>query len=132
MRKIVVISICCLYMVSSLGVTMQSHYCMGRLTSSSFQAQKPDFKCPKCGMTKKKKGCCENKSKTFKIQCDQQVSITTIGFPPLHLVAISPVLFLFSPNFSLTFLTDIGLPVGHAPPYLRKVALHLFHCILLN
>ncbi len=132
MKKLLTISICFFYIVSSMGVTMKSHYCMGRLASLSFQVPKPDSKCPKCGTKNKRKGCCEDKSMTFKLQDDQQISSSTLDFAAQYLVAIAPTYCCCSPRFYSFFLSDVRLPLGHAPPYLRKVSLHLFHCILLN
>ncbi len=132
MKRIITLSLLCIYMVASLGVTVQAHYCMGRLVSSSFQIQKSNTQCPKCGMTKHKKGCCEDKTQTFKIQNEQQTSATVFDFTAPVFDLVFPEFLVFKPLFSYSILSDVGLPLCHAPPNLRKVALYLFNCVLLR
>jgi hypothetical protein len=132
MKRIATLSLLCIYMVASLGVTVQSHYCMGRLISSSFQIQKSNAKCPKCGTTKHKKGCCEDKIQTFKIQNDQQTTATTFDFAAMSFDLIASDFLYFTPSFSYYTLSNVGLPLCNAPPNLRKVALYLFNCVLIR
>jgi hypothetical protein len=119
-------------MVASLGVTVQSHYCMGRLVSSTFQLQKQNISCPKCGTNKNRRGCCEDKIQTFKIQNDQQTAAISFDFAPTSFDLTLPDFFEFIPSFSYSTLSDVALPLCHAPPNLRKVALHLFNCVIVR
>ena len=132
MKRVVALSLLCVYMVASLGVTVQSHYCMGRLVGSSFQAQKPPLKCPRCGTKKKGGGCCEDKTQTLKIQSDQQTATLSFDFAPLLAGFIPAKPVEYTPSFSYFTPSDAGFPLCHAPPDIRKVALYLFKCVIVR
>jgi len=64
------ISICAIfYLLFSLGLTVNTHYCGGKLQSISFVNTIKE--CAKCG-SKKMQGCCKDISQTFQIDNDHQ------------------------------------------------------------
>ena len=56
-------------MMSSTGVAMEVHYCMGKKAGVDFFKVENE-KCKKCGMTEKKGGCCSNEHKFFKLSSE--------------------------------------------------------------
>jgi hypothetical protein len=60
MKKAIVILLLVLYSASTIGATINMHYCMNKFAGYSFKEVKKD-KCPKCGM--KNTGCCKDKKK---------------------------------------------------------------------
>lgn len=71
MRKAVIILLTFIYSLSAVGACVTIHYCGGEVASVSvFSAEGKKCMCPvKDGQMKK--GCCENKTLTFKIKDDQ-------------------------------------------------------------
>ncbi len=130
MKRIAALSLLCIHMIASLGVTVQSHYCMGRLVSSSFGLQKQTKPCPKCGVKKSRSNCCKDKIQTFKLQNDQQISTTSFEFTPSIYNTILTSFFQFT--LSLSNIVDAILPLCHAPPNLHNIALYIFNCVLIR
>ncbi len=68
-KKFLSISLLCLYLVSSAGLTISLHYCGGDLAALGI------FNDPSCCCdnvkANKKDDCCKNENKSFKITADQ-------------------------------------------------------------
>jgi hypothetical protein len=71
MKRIVVISLMFLYLITAIGLTVSSHYCDGKITSVSFNPLETEHKCS-CGSKKMKKGCCKDETTTIKLSEEQQ------------------------------------------------------------
>lgn len=65
MKKFLIALLAIVYLVSSAGATVHTHYCMGKAYSVNFTKSKSD--CSKCGM-KSTKQCCNDEIKTFKLR----------------------------------------------------------------
>lgn len=125
MKKWLVIFLLTVYGFSSSGMTIQLHYCCGKLKNVEF---KPlgQTAC-KHGMHQmKNKKCCENKSFELKVKSDQKAE---------HVTA-----FKFFPVFSEARLINNDLllkqrissrlsPVAFAPPPLLPAPLFIMHCV---
>lgn len=73
MKKASGILLLLIYFTFSTGVVINLHYCMDRLDSVQFGVSDTDT-CNKCGMEKSEgNNCCDNETKIFKIDDDQQV-----------------------------------------------------------
>lgn len=70
MKKLLLILLTAVYMLSASGLAMQIHYCMGEKVGLEFFSHK-DEKCGKCGMTERK-GCCSDEHRFFKLSIDHQ------------------------------------------------------------
>jgi len=82
MKKILATILAVIYLSTSIGATLHTHYCMGQFVSFSLWHKKssPGF-CEKCGMPlKQKKGCCEDKHTTIKIKGDHKTSQCSFNF----------------------------------------------------
>lgn len=70
MKKIFLILLVFLYIIPAIGVSVQAHYCGGKLASVSLTASKADS-CA-CGSKQSKKKCCSNKTFSIKTKDSQQ------------------------------------------------------------
>ena len=84
MKKFFVTFLMLLYLIPAIGVNLTQHYCGGNLAfvSHKFSEKKTCV----CGPKKMKKGCCEEKHQSFKID-DSQLKAHSIvsdftGFSP--------------------------------------------------
>ena len=90
MKKLSLIVLAFLYLIPSIGFSVNAHYCGNKLASISLKAS--DATCA-CGSKKTKKNCCKNKTITVKISDTQQAShqividFKTFQFQPLLVVA---------------------------------------------
>ncbi len=75
MKKIIVLLLLFVYTITTIGATLHLHYCMGKYVGWSF-FENHNNECGKCGMKEdeKKKGCCKDENKTFKLNADHQKS----------------------------------------------------------
>lgn len=99
---------------------MHIHYCMGEMVSWKLYHKDDATKtCSKCGMANKK-GCCEDKHQSVKIEKDQVAPIPKFVFSDLQFQVAAPTYSdlpsLIIPSFVITH------PNAHAPPRTEKVA----------
>lgn len=75
MKRLLVIILALSYLCLSTGITVHTHYCMGKLVGTSFIEQDEDHHCSHCGMDKKssKNGCCKDEHKIIKSITDQVI-----------------------------------------------------------
>ena len=115
MKRFFVTILSILYLASAMGATVDVHYCMGKSVGANF-VHKDDDKCRKCGMTKSKtKGCCQDKSETFKTGEHQLANVSfDIAQVP---VAILPTRIAIYYSFTPVYNYSITQPVlVNAPP----------------
>ena len=116
MKKAVVILLLVLYSASTMGATINMHYCMDRFAGFSFSSSKKE-KCAKCGMSNT--GCCKDEKKQIKLSLDQQKTecIQSINLNALILVN-SFIAYNSFQSFGLN--TKLSLAYLHAPPLILK------------
>lgn len=111
MKRFFVITLMFLYMIPAIGVNVSMHYCGGELSSVSHRLSEKK-KC-ECSPNKMKKGCCEDKQQTFKIDDSQQKAE------------------LFSQKFNNTLIFQVEKPFVFQTPIVYKnierVDYALFH-----
>jgi hypothetical protein len=114
-KRVFVTILSILYLSSSIGATVDIHYCMGKSVGANF-VHKQDDKCRKCGMHKSKsKGCCEDKQETFKTSEHQFVDATLhIAHTTVILPAPIRVTYGATPQNNYTSTTKTVLV--NAPP----------------
>jgi hypothetical protein len=69
MKKVFATILAIIYLATSSGAAIITHYCMGKVVSVDLEQKQ---KCGKCGM-KNKKGCCEDRITILKVQEEHQV-----------------------------------------------------------
>jgi hypothetical protein len=125
MKKLLVSIIAVLYLGTSIGATVNLHYCMGRLVNWDF-SHKEHRTCGKCGMEKAtKSGCCEDKYKVLQVEKDHKAGSTyqSMQPPAIEHTAIYP-------SFSSVVITTLSeeQPVSKGPPR-SLVPVHIRLCV---
>ena len=116
MKKLLILILAFLYLGTSIGATVNLHYCMGRLVKWDFAHKQQQRNCEKCGMEKvrdKKTGCCEDKYKLLQVEKDQKAENAYHAVAPLAVAAITTYPLITIPignSFCHTY------PVCNAPP----------------
>jgi len=129
MKRIFVAILALLYLSTSIGTTLQLHYCMGKLVEWKLRHNNNSM-CSRCGMEKKSgstKGCCKDEYTQIKIDKDQKLSerhtqlnqIITERAPINFSDHLSPFQFSLSEKFSKI----------NAPPRSRNTHLDIFNCV---
>ena len=116
MKRVTVILLLFCYLIPSIGLSVTTHYCGGKLASISFLFSN-NHKC-KCGKKAMKKNCCQDKTTTFKIDDTQNSSkrISLALFKNYNF--LSPAFAVYSINFSQA---DVERHIAFLrPPPLQK------------
>ncbi len=131
MKKLLVAIFAILYMGTSIGASVQMHYCMGKLADWSI-GHKESKSCNKCGMEKsaiKSHDCCNDKQQFVKNTADQNSFETAFQVAQSIAVAL-PVSFYEIPSIDLLSITEAN-PISHAPPRLNGIAVYIRNCVFL-
>jgi hypothetical protein len=125
-KKIAVILLLVLYSASTIGATINMHYCMNKFAGYSFKEIKKE-KCPKCGM--KNTGCCKDEKKQIKLNLDQQKTDLNIGthFQP---IILQNTYCIARDKNSFGFQKQ-GWYCTHAPPLLSHINAQAFFATFL-
>ena len=122
MKKILVAILAVLYLATSTGATIHLHYCMGKLTSWGLLHSKDKDDCSVCGMTKKK-GCCEDKHQTLKI--DQQYNFTSASISIPKIANLVSSHYMVEPSFTIRSTEIIFSSSSNSPPGKTKIPLFI-------
>ncbi|MBI4929223.1 MAG: hypothetical protein HY841_00555 [Bacteroidetes bacterium] len=123
MKKVFSIFLTVIFLISAMGMTINSHFCGKKLSSVGILAQ--DCSCKKkSGM---KKGCCKNEIKYVKITDDYSPS------SQFHVekINIAPIVLDFSFPSAIGHLTSSILVNSHSPPPKFADRVIAFHSILV-
>jgi len=127
MKKFLVFILLLVYTTFASGITLQLHYCKGKLKSISLFAKEKENNC--CKSKTKKNHCCDNKTSFFKVN-DKHSSNASLTVPACKEKG-SPDFFI-SPDFKLhasvkgNCITDY-----HAPPVVYDNPLYLKNRVLI-
>lgn len=125
MKKVFLAILTPLYIVASLGFTLQKQYCTGSLANSCL-SQCISKICDKSGnehINEKDKNCCGNKSRFVKNDKDQNIPESVFHPTPSNAVAL-PAYFLELSFNEFTSVSEI-IPIKHTPPLDNGVAIYL-------
>jgi len=117
-KKIITsIALAC-YLLVSIGVVINHHYCMKQLASTQLFAAAKAV-CGKCGMhTKKSNGCCHDEVKVVKLEQDQNTfSAASLSIPSLDILSITPSQFITTDFFNNSGQAHFH---NHSPPLLSE------------
>lgn len=110
-------------MLTTSGMAMEVHYCMGKRVGIDFFAHHND-KCGKCGM-KEKGGCCKDEQKFYKLSQDHSSTTLAVALiAPVKDIIIDRVIFLP--------LSISSLPANnkkYEPDILSGYGLCKLHCV---
>ncbi len=128
MKKLVLYIWAFVFILSSGGVLVDMHYCMGKIkgTSISSSFSSTDTHCASCGMSKKSttgKSCCHDTKKLVKNQFDQKI-VEKASFSVATIFVILPI-----QAFAATTFTDevalINHSFTHGPPLQSALPIYL-------
>jgi len=115
MKRTALILLSAVYLLSSLGIAADSHYCCGILQSTTFS----ESSSAACKMNVPMKNCCKTKKQYFKVK-DQHVGAAAFRlftkFSPAIVVPFS----IFDAGKNIP-VRDILCFNSHAPPYWRHI-----------
>ena len=113
-------------MMSSTGIAMEVHYCMGEKAGVDFFKVENE-KCNKCGMTEKKGGCCSDEHKFYKLkaECKNASPFVISHFFNVDAVVLQSNVFDLSHFFSNT----TNLISGGYPPDKNFPPIYILNCV---
>lgn len=117
MKKLLVILLLTMYGMSSFGMTVNFHYCCGKLKKVAFTSIKTDLCDMEPAAQIEMEDCCKNKTLTLKIKDVQSPSAIC------HAAAFSDITFLPARDLAIADVQHraiIQLPEYFLPPPLRK------------
>lgn len=123
LKKIILIALIISYGLSSFGVSLNYFYCCGKLKSVSLKAQTN----PNCS-PKKKKGCCENKKLSLKLNIDQKSEQTKSIAVDIPVKAIPETGYAFLQHEMLTGIIPGKRNLTKDPPLPTRKK-NLLHCV---
>lgn len=129
MKKFIVAILAILYLSTSMGATIQLHYCMGRLVDWGM-ARNDNSKCSNCGMEKKgHKGCCKDEYKLIKNENDQKISES---FTQLSKIT-SEIAQINFPDYSIKLANAFAIefPKTNSPPRSCQTPINILNCVFL-
>lgn len=112
MKKIVLISLSFLYLTSVFGVTINFHYCGGKLKNVSLYHKSSEKGC--CGKKMKSKKCCKEKTTSFRLKDSHNFSVDLNVFEnnfKLIGLQVAQIKLLVTNVYKPFFI-----PASHAPP----------------
>ena len=127
MKKIVVFILAILYFITTSGVIINMHYCMGELAELGLPQSK-DEECSICGMRESESnGCCKNEQQFLKIYKEQITSNVYYQLPKFTSDA------LIHNSFELTSVYVPSLmeehPLAKAPLRGESLPLFIRNCV---
>jgi hypothetical protein len=114
------------YLTSTSGVSINAHYCGGKIKHISF-FKHSEKNC--CGKKKMSKNCCKDKAAYFKVKDNHQSNDVLTSPVPSNEITLF-VLSAFEYHFNVISTNQLVLNC-HAPPVLYDNPLYLKHKVLL-
>ncbi|MEO7310137.1 MAG: hypothetical protein ABIX01_07060 [Chitinophagaceae bacterium] len=127
MKKFTIALLATLYLIVTCGVSVNFHYCMGKLRGVDMGYSAND-RCGKCGMsTKKSSGCCHDEAQWHKVDDNHQLANASVNI-------LAPVIAIAQPlpfqTVSPLFYSLPAATSGHSPPLLRSQSdLGILYCV---
>jgi hypothetical protein len=133
MKKLLIFTLAFLVLLSSSGVMMNMHYCMGKFTGSSISlSYNSASNCTSCGMEKKAnatKGCCHDSKTLLKNSTDQKLLNAEF-----RLTKSYPIV-LFNNGYQFTELKFLSVNnnsfIVFSPPSIQRPLIFIRNCSFL-
>ena len=124
MKRTALILLTAIYLLSTLGVAVDSYYCRGKLQLTS--ALRVSQALPACKMKHQMKNCCKTKKQYFKVN-DLHIYASAFSLG-IKLFPASQVPYLaFQPNISATNRELFEIDIN-APPKGNVIPPYILHC----
>jgi len=118
-KKAVIAILALLYIITTSGVVVNVHYCMGAVASVTYGHEAPES-CGKCGM-KEKDGCCHSELKVVKLDDVHQQAVKAAQ---LSHIAELPLVYFETAVAAFNSHKDF-VNSYHSPPDSRVNAIYL-------
>ena len=131
MKKIAIAILAFVYISTSTGMVLHTHYCMGEPVAWGL-GQNKSKTCSKCGMPRsdeKNSGCCKDEYKVIKNNTDQKSAENVFHLAQL-LGTFLPTAFIDISTKSLPSVTEKKL-ISHPPPPILGTAVYIRNCVFL-
>jgi hypothetical protein len=112
-KRIALILLSAIYLLSCSGIAADSHYCCGALQSTSLSGSSKET----CKMNTPMKGCCKTKKQYFRVK-DQHIGSSAFSFYTKFSPAIAVPFLIFIDGINIPF-QDILCFNSNAPPNWR-------------
>lgn len=127
MKKFLVSILAIFYLGTSVGATVNLHYCMGRLVDWDFSLDETHT-CDNCGMEKvksQKGGCCQDKHQVLQVEKDQKAENPYHPGAPVSVAVVTTY-----PSLIVPVVSSVSeeYPVSNGPPR-RLVPARIRYCI---
>lgn len=125
MKKITAILLLSLYSLSSLGLSLKSFYCCGKLESVTVSITQDGQKT--CANDDGMSDCCKTEYQFFKVK-DNHVAGDVVSAPVLH----DTNLHLFASSFQVINYRSqevFSANLSNAPPLIHAVPDYIFNCV---
>lgn len=126
MKRFLLIIFALLYVGTTSGITLDYHYCMGRLADVSVW---DDGVCPSCGETSQAHKCCSTETEVVQLVVDQNISQAQTIFMPVVTTLLFDMVhqsLLCEPEE-----TNLSLLAFDSPPECSSLPLFIHHCTFL-
>ena len=133
MKKLLIFTLAFLVLLSSSGVMMNMHYCMGKFTGSSISlSYNSASNCTSCGMGKKAnatKGCCHDSKTLLKNSTDQKLLNAEFRLAKIYPIA------LLNNNYQITAVDFLSTSsndfIPSSPPSIQRLPIFIRNCSFL-
>ena len=125
MKRITAILLLSLYSLSTLGLSLKSFYCCGKLESVTVSITQDQQQ--KCSNSDEKSDCCKTKFQTFKVK-DSHIAADHINNPVKDFVYLN----LFANPFQVINYPSQEVYISHLsnpPPLLHTVPGYIVNCV---
>jgi len=125
MKKVFLAILTLLYIIASLGFTLQKQYCTVSQADRGFSHCISKM-CDQCGsehINKKDKNCCRNENRFVKNDKDQNIPESVFHPTLSNAVALPP--YFLELSFNEFASASEVIPINHAPPPDNGVAIYL-------
>jgi hypothetical protein len=134
MKKLLIFTLAFLVLLSSSGVMMNMHYCMGKFTGSSISlSYNSASNCTSCGMEKKAnatKGCCHDSKTLLKNSTDQKLLNAEF-----RLTKSYPIVLFNNNNYQITAVDFLSTSsndfIPSSPPSIQRLPIFIRNCSFL-
>lgn len=124
MKKLALILLTVVYMLSTAGIAVSQFYCCSKLKSVNFSLSSADYKT--CKNDAKDDDCCKTTHQYLKVK-DSHISINAVSFPEKYFAIIHtdfPVFELIAPEKQ----PAVSANNINAPPLISGNPIYIFNC----
>ena len=121
MKRLTAILLALIYISTTSGIVINTHYCMGEVSAIGWGANESS-KCATCGM--ENEGCCHDDLQVLKLNENHHFNTVHFEIPVFESISIHQ-----QEQENSKFLAEIqqGKIRNHSPPL--PVSLHILHCV---